>query len=221
MNRRFSFASGEFYHLYNRGTDKRVIFTDEEDYERFISLMFLCNSSRNIVYRDVPIGLTYGYERGDTLVDILAYCLMPNHFHMLICGKNDGSASLFMQKFLTAYTMYFNRKYKRTGALFEGTFKAKHADTDEYLKYLFAYIHLNPVKLIDPNWKEYGIKNRSMAQAYLSDYKYSSYPDWQGEQRDESKILNRDVAPEYFTKTTDFDEFVKEWLDFSVTEMTT
>lgn len=221
MNRRFSFASGEFYHLYNRGTDKRVIFTDEEDYERFISLMFLCNSSRNIVYRDVPIGLTYGYERGDTLVDILAYCLMPNHFHLLICGKNDGSASLFMQKLLTAYTMYFNRKYKRTGALFEGTFKAKHADTDEYLKYLFAYIHLNPVKIIDTNWKEYGIKNRSMAQAYLADYRHSSYPDWQGVTRPETAILNRAASPEYFTTTKNFDDFVKEWLEFNTIEITT
>ncbi len=139
MNRKFSFASGEFYHLYNRGTDKRIIFNDDEDRERFTSLMFLCNSDRNIVYRDIPIGLTYGYERGNTLVDILAYCLMPNHFHVLICGKNDGDVSLFMQKLSTAYSMYFNKKYKRTGGLFEGTFKAKHADTDEYLKYLFAY----------------------------------------------------------------------------------
>lgn len=214
MNRKFSFAFGEFYHLYNRGTDKRTIFLDEEDHDRFISLMFLCNSDRSIVYRDIPIGLTYGYERGGTLVDILAYCLMPNHFHMLICGKNDGSASLFMQKFLTAYTMYFNRKYKRTGALFEGTFKAKHADTDEYLKYLFAYIHLNPVKLIDPNWKEFGIQNRVAAQAYLAEYKHSSYIDWQGKTRDESRILNREAVPEYFTTPEDFNDFVNEWLTF-------
>ena len=214
MNRKFSFALGEFYHLYNRGTDKRIIFIDEEDRERFTSLMFLCNSDRNIVYRDIPIGLTYGYERGGTLVDILAYCLMPNHFHILICGKKDGDASLFMQKLLTAYSMYFNKKYKRTGGLFEGTFKAKHVNTDEHLKYLFAYIHLNPVKIIDPKWKENGIADREVAKRYLAEYAYSSYLDYRGIVRPEGKILNREVAPEYFTTAKDFNNFVNDWLNF-------
>lgn len=189
---------------------------DDSDKEHFVELLFICNSSRGFVSRDVPRGSTYVYERGDTLVDILAYCLMPNHFHLLIRGKEDGGTSLFMQKLLTAYSMYFNTKYARTGTLFEGKFKAKHADSDEYLKYLFAYIHLNPIKIIDSKWKEFGIQNRVEAQDYLTDYKYSSYIDWQGNTRSESRILNRDVAPEFFSTTKDFDDFVNDWLDFKV-----
>lgn len=220
MERKFKFAVHEYYHAYSRGTDKRVIFMDEEDRQRFTSLMFICNSERNVAFRDTPIGRPYVYERGDTLVDILAYCLMPNHFHFLVREKIDGGTTKFMSKLLTAYAMYFNRKYKRTGGLFEGKFKAKHVDTDEYLKYLFAYIHLNPVKLIDPKWKEFGIQDRVAAQDYLAEYRYSSYLDWQGETRDESKILNREAAPEYFTTTKDFNDFVDEWLDFSRLEIT-
>lgn len=220
MQRKFTFSVDEFYHIYNRGTDKRVIFMDYEDYERFVSLMFVCNSDRPIIFRDIPIGLPYVFERGNTLVDIVAYCLMPNHFHLLILEKMDGGITKFMSKLLTAYSMYFNRKYKRTGGLFEGVFKAKHAETDEYLKYLFAYIHLNPVKIIDSNWKEYGIQNRVAAQGYLADYKYSSYLDWQGETRDESKILNRNASPEYFTTAKDFNDFVNEWLSYNNLEMT-
>jgi len=111
--------------------------------------------------------------------------------------------------------MYFNSKFGRTGTLFEGRFKAKHVDSDEYLKYLFAYIHLNPVKLIDPKWKENGIQNRETAYDYLVNYMYSSYSDWKGNTRMESKILNREASPEYFNSSKDFDEFVNDWLMFA------
>ena len=91
--------------------------------------------------------------RKETLVDIGAYCLMPNHFHLLIRETAEGNISRFMLKLQTGYPMYFNKKYQRTGALFEGKFKAKHITNDNHLKYLFAYLHLNPVKITDPqNW---------------------------------------------------------------------
>lgn len=214
MNRKFSFSTGEFYHLYNRGTDKRVIFLDDADREHFVNLLYICNSEKRFASRDIPIGRTYVYERGETLVDIIAYCVMPNHFHLLICGKEDGGTSLFMQKLLTAYSMYFNKKNERTGALFESKFKAKHADTDEYLKYLFAYIHLNPVKLIDKNWKEYGIQDRIAANEFLNNYTDSSYLDWKEGQRAETKIINRNAAPEYFATPSDFNVFVNDWLEY-------
>lgn len=217
MERKIKFSVDEYYHIYNRGTDKRVIFMDEEDHQRFTSLMFICNSERNVVFRDTPIGRPYVYERGDTLVDIGAYCLMPNHFHFLIREKIDGGVTKYMSKLLTAYVMYFNKKYKRTGSLFESKFKAKHADTDEYLKYLFAYIHLNPVKIIDPKWKEFGIQNRSEAKKYLVKYKYSSYLEYLGDLRMEGKILNRVAFPEYFADVQNFEGFIKDWMVFSET----
>lgn len=215
MQRKFLFSIDEFYHIYNRGTDKRVIFMDNEDHERFVSLMFVCNSDKRVIFRDIPTGLPYVFERGNTLVDIGAYCLMPNHFHFLVREKIDGGVTKFMSKLLTSYSMYFNKKYKRTGGLFEGCFKGKHADTDEYLKYLFAYIHLNPVKIIDPKWKELGISNRVEAKEYLAKYRYSSYSEYLGDLRDEGKILNRGAFPEYFAEVQDFEGFIKDWMVFA------
>ena len=214
MSRNFSLSIGEFYHLYNRGTDKRLVFLDEDDRQRFSKLLYLCNSQKSIVFRDIPIGSTYGYERGETLVDIGAYCLMPNHLHILVHEKVEGGVSLFMQKLSTAYSMYFNTKYARTGALFEGRFKATHANSDEYLKYLFSYIHLNPVKIIDLKWKENGITDRKKAEQYLASYPYSSYLDYMGQVREEDAILNKNVFPEYFKSIKEFSQTINEWLTF-------
>lgn len=218
-SRKISFSVGEYYHIYNRGTEKRAIFMDGHDYRRFVALLYVCNSIKpvdmNTHFQEGRAFLElFGLERGETLVDIIVYCLMPNHFHILIREKTEGGITKFMGKLSTAYSMYFNSKNARTGALFEGRFKAKHANTDEYLKYLFAYIHLNPVKIIDPKWKENGIHDRVTAQNFLNDYEYSSYPDWQGEDRMESKILSRDASPEYFETAKEFDDFVNEWLSF-------
>ncbi len=214
MARKFRFSVYEYYLVYNRGTDKRIIFMDEEDQQRFINLMFLCNSKRNMVFRDIPIGEAYVFERGDTLVDIGAYCLMTNHFHLLVREKIEKGTSLFMQKLLTAYSMYFNTKYKRSGSLFEGPFRATHVNNDEYLKYLFAYIHLNPIKMIDSNWKEYGISNLPATKQYLNEYSYSSYLDYIKENREEGVVLNKEVFPEYFGSFNEFEQYIDEWMMF-------
>jgi putative transposase len=213
-SRNFDFSIGEFYHIYNRGTDKRIIFNDEYDHQRFIKLLYLCNSQKNIIFREVLIEESYVYERGETIVDIGAYCLMPNHFHLLLHEKVEGGISLFMLKLLTAYSTYFNNKYKRTGGLFEGKFKATHADTDEYLKYLFSYIHLNPVKIIDPKWKENGISDRNKAKKYLETYIYSSYLDYLEIERCEKVIVNKGAFPEYFLSLQGFGQCIDEWLAF-------
>lgn len=110
--------------------------------------------------------------------------------------------------------MYFNMKYERTGKLFEGAFKATHIDSDEYLKYLFAYIHLNPVKLFEKHWKEYGIGDRLGAKHYLEQYTHSSYSDYLGSKREEGYILNQQAFPEYFSETATFEAFVDDWLQF-------
>lgn len=221
MQRKISFSAEEYYHIYNRGTDKRTIFLENHDYQRFSALLYACNGIAPVdIAKHFRQGRSFAdlfeIDRGETLVDIVAYCLMPNHFHLLVREKEEGGIAKFMGKLSTGYSMYFNKKNDRSGALFEGRFKAKHIDMDEYLKYLFAYIHLNPVKIIDPIWKENGIQNRVAAQDYLSRYGYSSYLDWKGELRLESKILNREAAPEYFTTAKDFDDFVNDWLLFKI-----
>ena len=122
MSRAFAFTIKEYYHCYSRGTEKRKIFLNKKDYERFISLLFVCNSTKTIHLSDFSkktFGEIFNIERGDSLVEIGAYCLMPNHFHLLLREKKQGGISLFMQKIITAYTMYFNKKYERTGSLFK------------------------------------------------------------------------------------------------------
>ncbi len=217
--RRMIFSEGEYYHIYNRGTDKRIIFLEPGDYRRFLALLYVCNSTRAVdmtahFHEGKSFLEFFSTERDDTLVEIGLYCLMPNHFHILVREKVQGGLSKFMSKLATAYSMYFNKKIARTGVLFEGAFKGKHADNDKYLKYLFAYIHLNPVKIIDPEWKENGIADREAAKKYLTEYSYSSYLDYMGAERVEGKILNKSAFPEYFTDHKDFEQYIDEWLSF-------
>lgn len=153
-------------------------------------------------------------DRGETLVDVGAYCLMPNHFHVLLKEKQENGTSIFMEKLSTAYSMYFNKKNNRTGKLFEGRFRAEHLNSDEYLKYIFMYIHLNPVKIIDPTWKDQGISDIDKIKEYLYDYKNSSYLDFLEIPRKESLILNRAVFPEYFTSKQEFLKEIDEWLNY-------
>jgi putative transposase len=219
MERKFSFSIDEFYHIYNRGTDKRIIFKDEKDYQRFINLLYLLNNKDPLEYRLVTKKLNhyeiFNFKRGPRLVSIGAYCLMPNHFHLLIKEETENGISAFMLKILTGYSMYFNKKYKRTGSLFEGPFKATHLDSDDYLKYIYSYIHLNPIKLIDYDWKEKGIRNIAEAKDFLSKYSHSSYWDSLGEGRPERKILNPESFPDYFLAKGSFEDEINDWLEIS------
>lgn len=213
--RKVSFASGEYYHLYNRGNSKQKIFHDKQDYARFIDLLYVCNSENNFRIFDLNKNKNfYDFERDTKIVSVGAYCLMPNHFHLLITEKEDGGISRFMQKISTAYVMYYNKKYKRTGGLFEGKFKSEHTNTDRYLKYLFSYIHLNPVNLIDKDWKERGIRNKKEALDYLRQYLHSSFLDYLGTQRIQNKILDRTDFPNYFPKKESFLREIFDWLNY-------
>ncbi len=220
MLRKTPFIVDEFYHIYNRGTDKRDIFTCSNDYNRFIMLLYVANGTNSVdISKHFGEGRSFASlmlcERGEQLVDIIAYCLMPNHFHLLIHERTDGGISIFMKKLSTAYSMYFNNKYDRSGALFEGRFKAKHIDDDNYFKYLLSYVHLNPVKLIDSNWKENSITDKVKAKDFLWNYKYSSYLDYVGVKRKEVGILNTEPLPPYFETPKEFEGFVDEWLTFN------
>jgi putative transposase len=215
--RKVSFAQGEFYHLYNRGNSKQEIFHDKEDYLRFITLLYTCNSVNNFrifLYNQSQVLNPYNFDRGGAIVSIGAYVLMPNHFHILITEERDGGISKFMQKISTAYSMYYNKKYNHSGGLFEGKFKSKHLNEDRYLKYSFSYIHLNPVKLIDKHWKEKGIVNKKLAIDYLNKYEYSSYLDYIGTKRIQNSILNIKEYPDYFPSKESFKSEIFDWLSY-------
>lgn len=217
MQRSFSFAPGEYYHIYNRGTEKRKIFLDKNDYRRFLMLLYFANQDSPVVLKlqGQTLEELAGKRAGTPIVEIVSYCLMPNHFHILVRETTEGGISKFMQKLTTGYTMYFNTKNERTGTLFQGRYKANHVADDRYLRYLISYIHLNPVKLIEPKWKETGICDQSNAEHYLEKYEASSYSDYLGKKRAENCILSREALPDYFSSDADFKSFVTEWLTYA------
>ena len=205
--RKQSFVPGEYYHLYNRGTEKRIVFLDKQDYHHFLFLMYICNTTRSIELRKIG----ENFDREKTLVDIGAYCLMPNHFHILVHEKTENGISKYMLKLMTGYSMYFNKKYERTGKLYEGVFKSTHASNDKYLKYLYSYIHLNPAKLIDKNWKENRNRKTKLLLEHIFSYPYSSLQEYANSK---FKIVNPEPFPEYFQKPIDHKRELLEWLDF-------
>lgn len=213
MNRKFNFCIGNFYHVYNRRNEKNTLFLDDSDYKRFIALLYLCNTKLHIDLSEFPeVCNFFNFNRDETIVDIGAYCLMPNHFHLLLHEKVDNGISLFMQKLSTAYSMYFNKKHSRTGSLFESRFKASHVSDDRHLNHLFAYIHLNPIKLIDKDWKEKRISNIEEAKNFLISYRYSSYLDYIGKNRKEKSILETSSFPNYFNTFKEFQNFIDKYI---------
>lgn len=212
MERKLKFSEGEYYHGYNRGVEKRIIFLSKDDYRHFVRLLYVANGDRNFKYRDIECKKFLEIDRGKPLVAIGAWVLMPNHFHVLLREIRGGGISSFMQKLLTGYSTYFNKRYERVGSLFQGVFQAQHAHVDEYLKYLFSYIHLNPIKFIDPKWKDNKIKNLKVVQKFLNSYVHSSYLDYAGVNREEGCIISREAFPEYFSGPSDFKNYINDWL---------
>lgn len=210
--RNIIFSPDEFYHLYSRGVEKRPIFIDIEDKKRFTRLLFVCNGGNPVVYKTIQGRPLDEIETGEKLVAIGAYCLMPNHFHLLVKEINDGGIVKFMSKLLTAYSSYFNKKYERTGALFGSQFKSTHLDSDPYLKYIYSYIHLNPLKIFDPKWKEKNLDQTDI-ENFLNHYTFSSWNDYVGKNREEKIILNKDVFPEYFIDSAGFRNNLLDWLN--------
>ena len=213
--RKVSFVPGEYYHIYNRGNSKQKIFHDKKDYLYFIKLLHVFNQKNNTQIRDRSYDIFTPHKNNDPLVAIGAWVLMPNHFHILITPTEDGNVSKYMQKVCTGYVMYYNQKYKRTGSLFEGKFKSQHASNDRYLKYLFSYIHLNPLKLIDSKWKENGIKNIQKTFDFLDSYEYSSYIDYVNvDKRPQGIILNTKAFPNYFSNRKEFKNEILDWFKY-------
>ncbi len=215
MARNFEFGVDEFYHIYNRGNNKQKIFLHSSDQLHFLQLLYLCNSTKAIRFSEIKGTDIFDFDRAETLVDIGAYCILYNHFHLLLHEKIEGGISKFMQKLITAYSMYFRTRYKRVGTIFESSYKAKHIDTDEYLEYLFSYIHLNPVEHIEPKWKEKGIQNLDRAEKYAKEYRFSSFKDFCGQEKNKNPILEISKFPKYFTHDYTFEDYCKLWLKYN------
>ena len=191
--RRVPFAEGETFHCFNRGIDKRDTFASEDDCNRFIQLLYLANDESPIKrenfyhmkHRDI-----LRLQRQAPIVSVVAYCLMKNHYHLLLHEIVEGGITKFMQKLGTGYTMYFNEKYDRIGNLFIKPFRSKHIDTDAYLRRVAQYIHLNPAELYEQEWKTGKVKNMRKLHEELSKYPFSSLPDYIGMRRNEISILD-------------------------------
>jgi len=194
-------ATDEWYHCYNRGVDKRIVFRYTRDYERFLALLYTSNGSETDTMSsrfklDLRSILAEKDDREDPLVDIAVYCLMPSHVHLVLKQLVDGGIAKFMQKVFTAYTMFFNSRSGRTGALFAGTYKAKHIDDDRYLKCVVPYVLLNSIELFQPKWKE-GVRDLSAAKKQLSEYQFSSVASFAGGEGIASRITGTAIRDYY------------------------
>jgi len=218
MERKIKFETGEFYHIYNRGVEKRVIFQDTKDYKRFLALLYIANSDKqvhisNSVWYKGALDDIFEKNRGNPLVAIGSYCLMPNHFHLLLTPLAQGGVSKFMLKLQTGYSMYFNKKNNRVGALFQGVFRSQHITDDIFLNYIFAYIHLNPAKLKNKNWKTQPKILSNELKKFIAEYPFSSLSEYISANH---KILDTTPFPvdtdrvrNYQAIVDDFSEFIE------------
>lgn len=192
-----AYVSDSFYHVYNRGVEKRNIFLDDQDYQVFLSLLkrYLSKSSS-------PLSLQAYRYFGEQL-ELLAFCLMPNHFHLFFFQHQETKAIIdFMRSVCTSYTLYFNKKYNRVGHLFQSHYKATIVSDDAYLLHITRYIHRNPGRLVFETyeWSSY--------QYFLG----NKFAEWLRPQR----ILETFGAENYEDFVNDYDDFKETLDDFSL-----
>jgi len=194
--RKTSFAPGEWYHCYTRSIDGNETFTAQRDYERFTEALYLSNNADTIPrgnFQHLNHEEILTLPRSQPIVSIGAYCLMPNHFHILMREEIEGGISRFMQRLGTSYAKYFNLKHDRIGNVFVKPFRSKHIEDDRYLKRVTEYIHLNPVELFESGWKRGQIRNVQELHRLLGGYLHSSLIEFSGVMRTESAIINPDL----------------------------
>lgn len=198
-------GEGEYYHIFNRGVEKRTIFADRKDYWRFMTLLFICQGDCivNQVGRLVSDVERWRFDNpvflevlGKRYAELVAFCLMPNHFHLILRERKEGGISKFMQRLADAYTKYFNTRHDRVGHLFGGKFQSSHIDRNEYLNYLSAYVHLNPRELKGWRGKE-------------ATYPWSSFQDYVVENR-WGAFLNPSIVQGQFDTKEEYKIFVEE-----------
>lgn len=161
------YAENSYFHVYNRGVEKRLIFLDKQDCSVFLHYLRMYLTEENEIKEEIVYGTTnlrFLKLNLSLEVDLLAFSLMPNHFHLLVKQHTKDGVTKLLRRVITGYVMYFNKKYRRVGPLFQGIFKACSVNNDEYLLHLSRYIHLNPTKL----------------NTFVDWISFSSYPNYVG-----------------------------------------
>lgn len=224
------FENNQIYHIYNRGVEKRPVFLEKNNYLRFSGNLFDFNNTVSVLPSNVrfmlrkpatantdnlihclEVQLLNSVMKRKPLVEILAFCLLPNHFHLLLRQLTDGGIVKFMQKLGTGYTNYFNQKYDRVGSLFQGRFKATLIQKESHFLYMPYYIHLNPLDLIEPQWREGKINNVSKAIKFLENYRWSSFQDYIGK-LNFPLVTQRNFLLKSFGKKTEYKRATMQWL---------
>lgn len=205
--RNIQISVNECYHIYNRGAQKKIIFHDASDYARFLFLISFFQSPltfdqisrrvRRFVQHRVLDSDEEDIERitEDRYVELIAFCLMPNHFHLILRETQENGTAKYMQRVLNSYTKYYNTKYEVSGHLFQGPYRAVHIENNDQLLYLSTYIHRNAREL--PQWKNKEQK-----------YEWSSYQDYIGENR-WNKLLSTELILEQFKTASEYETFVR------------
>jgi putative transposase len=189
--RKTQFVPGNFYHIYNRGVEKRDIFCEENDYWRFLQALFLFNDERAYVNSLWHVQRTFGRTTFNTIIKFLnkqqrkllvkinAYCLMPNHYHLILEEIIKGGISRFMHKLGVGYTLYFNNKYERNGVLFQGPFKSVAVETQNQFERLLIYVNaLNPAQLVNQNAIANEGLDKKMVQNFIVQYPWSTHQEY-------------------------------------------
>ena len=187
------------FHIYNRGVEKRNIFLSESDYTRFLDSLSLFNSTEynsNITSFATLTEVRLRSRPDTQLVEIMAFCLMPNHYHIMLRPRIEPGLTIFMRKLGTGYTNYFNLKYKRVGSLFQGKFKSKAITSDTHFNWLPHYIHTNPF-------------DRSLTS--VTEYPWSSYGEYAG-MRKYSDIVDTSFLSSWFETCENFKKESADWL---------
>ena len=192
------FVNGEYYHIYNRGVEKRRIFQNGYDNKHFIKTM----SYYQLEGPKPKLSNFFKYQifKPDfdkKIIDVTCYCLMPNHFHFLVKQIKEKGITEFLSKLTNSYTKYFNTKYQRVGPLFQGEFKAVHIESDEQLMHVSRYIHLNPLV-------SYLVKDLNL-------YKWSSYLEYTNKIKE---ICNKKDILAFFKSPQDYRNFVLDQADY-------
>ncbi|MBI2613055.1 transposase [Candidatus Kaiserbacteria bacterium] len=176
----------ELYHALNRGVEKRILFLDDLDRLRFVHDLFEFNdiapAPEFTRYREIVSPDIHKVRDRKQIVDVHGWCVMGNHYHLLLSERIDGGLSLFLRKLNVGYAMYFNEKYQRSGTLFQGRTKKIRITTDSHFLHILHYIHLNPLDFLkgSENWRSLEIRNSGAAMKHLDSYRWSSYLDYCG-----------------------------------------
>ena len=201
-NRNKIFVENGHYHIYNRGVEKRIIFQDHVDYSRFLYLLKIYLSPTEELRKELPLLKSHLVKNNlSGQIDLLSFCLMPNHFHLLIRQNNKEAMTKFMKQLLTSYSMYFNKRHQRIGPLFQDVYKAIRIETDEYLLHLSRYIHLNP----------------TARGAALDEFEWSSYLYYLDKRN--ARWLKPDFIKGYFNnskKGFTYKDFVEQYLEEAI-----